>query len=120
MSTRYSTNATAPRIDIREQSDSWSVQAELPGVAPENISAEAKDDVLTIRSIPANSEEGTTEVNDGFTTIRQEWSTGPFERHIRLGRNADPQNIQANYEHGLLTLTIGKKQKDGPVKITIG
>ena len=43
MNTRYSTNATAPRIDIHEQPDSWSVLAELPGIAPEQLSAEAKD-----------------------------------------------------------------------------
>jgi len=83
------------------------VTAELPGVPKENIKIDIEDDVLTISGEKKSEKEVKGE--DG-KVHRKERSFGSFSRSFSLPDNIDPKQVKANYDHGVLNLTIKKKE----------
>ncbi|HEU4847151.1 MAG TPA: Hsp20 family protein, partial [Rubrobacteraceae bacterium] len=45
---------------------------------------------------------------------------GEFTRQLLLGENLDPDNVEANYENGVLTLAIPVAEKAKPRRISVG
>lgn len=108
-----------PRIDIHEYNDQWVVDADLPGANADHISITIEDGVLILSATIADSDD------DGFTTVHREWRTpseGHFERRIQLGelsKQLSADDLNATYEHGVLSLTIRKPVPKQPVRIAI-
>lgn len=106
-----------PVMDVAERGDAYIVQAELPGVSPDQVDVSFEQNVLTIRgSKPASfdvSGEGELRV---FAAERVH---GSFERSVRLPEFVDADRIHANFAHGLLTVTVPKAEAAKPRKIAI-
>ncbi|MFW6026502.1 MAG: Hsp20/alpha crystallin family protein [Candidatus Woesearchaeota archaeon] len=101
------------KTDVRETDEEYIIESELPGLNKENINIEMTDDYLTIS---AQNEE---EVEDeGENYIRRERRTGSYQRVFRID-NVKDDEIKANYDNGILTLTLPKKEKTKPEKRTI-
>lgn len=94
----------APRMNVSETDGEIEVEAELPGVAEQDVRVELTDDVLTIRG-----EKKATHENKGTKNVHMiERSFGSFSRSIRLPYPVDPGQVHAEFEQGVLTVTLPK------------
>jgi HSP20 family protein len=104
----------APKIDIKENLESYLIKAELPGVAKEDVNVTLENGLLTIRG-EKKVEQSTT--NDKIH--RTECLYGSFVRSFRLPANVEEGKVSARYKDGILNLTIPKSAKAKPKEITI-
>ncbi len=101
------------KTDVKETDDEYIIESELPGLNKEDIDIEMTDDYLTIS---AQNEEKFEDEGENY--IRQERRTGSYQRVFRID-NVKDEEIKANYDNGILTLTLPKKEKSKPKKRTI-
>ncbi|UPK42564.1 Hsp20/alpha crystallin family protein [Paenibacillus pabuli] len=92
------------RTDIREEENKYLVEAELPGIAKEDIDIQVEGNELIIR---AKRNEMTEQKDDTNRIIRQERRSGEFIRRFYV-EHIDKENIKARLENGLLKLDIPK------------
>ena len=93
------------KTDIRETSEGYIIEAELPGFSKEDIKAEVKGGYLTIYAERKSNSD--SDAKDGY--IRRERSYGSFTRTFDLdGIKADA--ITASYKDGILSLTLPKEE----------
>ncbi|MBW3636594.1 MAG: Hsp20/alpha crystallin family protein [Armatimonadetes bacterium] len=101
-------------VDVIETQDTLTLKAALPGVDPQDVNIEFNDNVLTItaqRRHEEKVEEG------GYHWIEQQYGT--FSRSLTLPRYADAENIKAQYNNGILELTVPKKESAKPRRIEL-
>ncbi|MES1930877.1 heat shock protein, Hsp20 family [Salinisphaera dokdonensis CL-ES53] len=106
--------AWTPNVDIRETGDAYHIEAEVPGVDPQGIEVTLDKGVLTLKG--ERSEEQTDESGQARYRERR---FGAFVRRFSLPETADEDNIEARAEHGVLRLTINKKARSEPRRITV-
>jgi HSP20 family protein len=106
-----------PALDVAERGDAYVVDAELPGVDPDQVDVRFEQNVLTIRGTkPASFDVS----SDGeLRVFAAERVHGSFERSVRLPEFVDAERIDAQFANGLLTITIPKAQAAQPRKIAI-
>ncbi|WP_270167168.1 Hsp20/alpha crystallin family protein [Paenibacillus sp. SYP-B4298] len=93
------------RTDIREEKDRYLIEAELPGIAREDISVEVEQQYVTIR---AKRHEYTEQKDDANRVLRQERRSGEFARRFYVGQ-IDEDGIKAKLEQGVLRLELPKR-----------
>tara|TARA_B100001093_G_C26860383_1_gene1029885 strand:+ start:849 stop:1334 length:486 start_codon:yes stop_codon:yes gene_type:complete len=103
-----------PKIDAIDHDDKITIEAEIPGLSKEEVSVDLEKDVLTISGLRHNHDSDTR-----TTYIRKELKRSSFKRSFRLGENTDPKKIKADFNNGILLITIPKKQPAKPQKIKI-
>jgi HSP20 family protein len=106
-----------PAMDVAERGDAYLVQAELPGVSPEQVDLSFEQNVLTIRGTkPASFDVA----NEGeLRVFAAERVHGTFERSVRLPEFVNADRIAATFSNGLLTITVPKAEAAQPRKIAI-
>jgi HSP20 family protein len=92
------------RVDVRENDNAYQMEAELPGVAKDKISVNVDDGTLTI-SADLNEEKKDEKADYLYCERR----TGHVERSFDL-EGIDADNIKAEYNNGVLMLTLPKEQ----------
>ncbi|AYZ64614.1 Hsp20/alpha crystallin family protein [Burkholderia multivorans] len=104
------------KIDVTESDGAYSVKAELPGVAKEDIDVQ-----VTGRTVSINAKvERSKEQKEGERVIRRERYSGAISRSFSLADEIDEANATAAYQDGILSLTLPKKAPVGQKKLTIG
>jgi len=98
--------ALTPHVDVSETADEVRICAELPGVKEEDIDVTLNDDVLTIRG-DKKFERKDDKENYHF----MERSYGSFQRSMRLPYSVNPDEVRADFENGVLTVSIPKSQQ---------
>jgi HSP20 family protein len=93
----------SPRLELTETAQDIRLAAELPGVKEQDIEVSLEDDVLTLRA-EKKAERKDERENTHFT----ERSFGVFQRSMQLPFKADPDAVNAAFEHGVLTITVPK------------
>jgi HSP20 family protein len=103
-------------MDVRETGEEYQVIAELPGVTSDDVEVTVENGVLSI------SGEKKEEVEEGAGTDRHlyERRYGRFQRNFSLPRSVDAENVKANFENGLLRVSLPKAAVAKPRKIKIG
>lgn len=96
------------RTDIRENEDSYILEAELPGFSKEDIHAEIKDGYLTIRAERKSESE---EKNEKDNYLRRERSYGSFVRSFEL-EGIKSEEITASYKDGILSVNLPKEKPE--------
>ena len=99
-----------PAVNVKENEKSFDIEVAAPGLNKKDFSITAENGVLTISS---EKEEEREEKEKDYT--RKEFSYSAFSRSFALPENANEDDIKANYEDGILKLSIAKKVA-GPVK----
>ncbi len=109
------TGRTFP-VDVYESKDGqeYIVEAPLPGAKPEDIAITAMGNTLTIR-YATKGEEKVEKPN----YVRHERYEGEMSRIITLPGPINPENIQAKYERGILTLHVPKAEGAKPKQIPV-
>ena len=106
-----------PAIDVVEKKDAYQMYAELPGVDPSQIDISFEQNVLTIRGAKRPSIEASDEGE--LRVYAAERVTGAFERSIRLPEFVDGEHIIAEFNNGLLIVSVPKAQAAQPRRIEI-
>jgi len=114
MDTSLATSDWVPAVDIKENDDHFTIVADIPGVAPEDIEVQMENGVLTIKG---ERETEKTEEKDDFKRIER--SFGSLYRRFSLPESANPETIEAKSNNGVLEITIGKQEKSEPRKISV-
>jgi len=89
-------------VDVYEDADNRYVRAELPGVSREDITIELADGYLNIAAARKSGEE-----------------TFSSTRSIGVAEDTDSTKVSAQYENGVLTVTLPKREEAKPKKITV-
>jgi HSP20 family protein len=95
-----------PLVDIRETSDEYQIDIEVPAVASEDLSVKVADGVL---SVSGERKVADAEASEG-RVHRTERHYGSFERSFKLPEDADEEAVSATSRDGVLYLTIAKRQ----------
>lgn len=93
------------RTDVKDQGDSYLLEAELPGMKKEDIHLDVNDDTLTI-SAERKAEAEDKDAEGRY--VKRERSYGSFCRSFDL-TGIDADNIKAAYVDGILRLTLPKQ-----------
>jgi HSP20 family protein len=99
--------ARVPRVQMKEADNAVVLTAELPGIDPEDIQVECREDVLTIRGETQRKEE-----REGGHTEQY----ASFYRQIRLPEDVDADQAQASYKNGMLSIRFPKRAERSHVK----
>ncbi|MDD4865923.1 MAG: Hsp20/alpha crystallin family protein [Mycobacterium sp.] len=100
-------------MDAWRDGDQWIMEFDLPGVKADSIDVSVDRDVLTVRA------ERPVAAEDGQQWPASERPHGVFARQVLLGTGLDTQNINADYTHGVLRLTIPVAEHAKPRKIAV-
>jgi HSP20 family protein len=104
----------SPRVDVTQKDDGWEITAELPGVAKDDIDLRLDGDMLTICG--EKRDERKDEKNRFV-----ERSYGSFTRSFQLPFTPDASKVEADCEHGVLTIKVPKGvEQEKSKKIAIG
>jgi HSP20 family protein len=101
-------------LDVHEQGNNYVVTASLPGVKPEDIHIDVLGDTLTIRAETSQENER----NQGGYLLRER-RRGAVQRSITLPTTLDADNVNADYEHGVLTITLPKSPASTPRRVAV-
>ena len=97
--------------DIRDNGSEYVLEAELPGFNKEDIQVEVHDGMLHISAKHEEKQEEKDEKSGQY--IRRERRYGSFQRSFSLN-GVDPDNIEGQYQDGVLKLTLPKVQPTVP------
>jgi HSP20 family protein len=106
--------AWSPRFDLVEREDAFIAKMDLPGLKPEDITVEMEYNRLVVRGERKHEEK--TEKED---YVRMERAYGSFYRSFVLPRNVSAEQIEADFNAGVLTLTLPKTEEAKPRKIEV-
>lgn len=101
-------------LDMYETPDSVVVKTAVPGVKPEDIEITITGDILTIKG-ETKAEEKVEKAN----YIRQERRYGAFSRSLSLPSTVVADKATAEFENGILTLTLPKAEEVKPKTIKV-
>ena len=104
----------APALDVYEDKDNIIIEAPLPKIDPEKININIEDNVLSI----SGASEKKTEVDDK-NYYRKEVRAGSFNRSVALPAAVEGDRAKAEYEDGILKITVPKSEQAKPKKIKI-
>jgi HSP20 family protein len=106
--------AWSPQVDIFENQDQIVLEAELAGMKPENVEISIENNVLTL-----HGERKFEKKDEGDNFHRVERSYGSFTRSFTLPPTVQSENANAEFENGVLRLTLAKREEAKPRRIEI-
>jgi len=101
-------------VDMYETDDAVVVKSAIPGVKPEDLDVSISGETLTIKG-EMRAEEEVKEEN----YIRRERRYGSFSRSLAIPVQVVPENATAEFENGVLTLTLPKAEEVKPKTIKV-
>ncbi len=104
--TRSGGSTFVPKVDIVESKEAFEIHVAAPGLKKDDFKIELHDSYLTI----SGERKLSTEKNEkNFHSIETQY--GAFSRSFNLPENVDATKISANYNNGILELTVPKDEK---------
>ena len=102
-----------PVVDIFETEQALTLLADMPGVKPDNLDIDLRDNTLTLT--------GDVQAFDtkGEEVLLAEYETGKYYRQFTLSEMIDQEKIDAKLTDGVLRLTLPKVEKATPKKIEV-
>ncbi len=105
---------SAPAIDMYQTDNDVVVKAALPGFKAEDVQINVTGEVLTIRGELKHEEE---QKEKAWHLREQRW--GSFERSIALPTDVVSEKAQADFDNGILIITLPKAEEVKPKTITV-
>ncbi len=108
--------AWMPPVDVRETNEAILVQAELPGLRPDDVDVRVENGVLTVSGEKKHEvEEGKEE--SGYHLFERRY--GRFERSFTLPSSVSHDAIKARFDNGVLTISLPKAETARPRRVQI-
>ncbi len=107
----------SPAMDLVEAEDHYVLRADLPGMDEKDVAIEIHDNVLTISGERHDEQEQTRQ---GWHRVERTF--GRFSRSLTLPEGIDPEAVMANFDKGVLSITVPKPEERKPrrVQISVG
>lgn len=105
----------APAVDIYETEQELVLKADLPEVNQQEIDIRIENNMLTIRGERKFHNEVS---QDNY--LRVERAYGPFSRSFSLPNTLNAEAIKADYQNGVLSIRMPKREESRPKQIRIG
>ena len=105
---------SVPAIDMFQTDDEIVVKAALPGIKADEVQINVTGEVLTLKSEVKQNQE----MEEKAWHIREQ-RFGSFERSIALPTDVVADKAKADFENGILTITLPKAEEVKPKTITI-
>lgn len=103
-----------PSIDIAESEGQVIIKAEIPGVAPKDLEISLSGNTLYLRGEKQDERE-----EKGEQYYHVERSFGAFERALELPPGINPEEVNAEYNNGVVTITLKREQVSSRRKIPV-
>ena len=102
--------------DVLETPDEIRAMVEVPGMKPEDVDITIDNNILTV-----SGEKKVTfdEGEEGSNYRVSERRYGRFQRSFVLPQNVDPDRVAAEYDHGVQTVRLPKKEEAKPRRIAV-
>lgn len=102
-----------PDVDISENNERIRLVADMPGVEQKSVDVSVENNVLTIEG------EAHAEAPDGYELVGREYGVGKYRRDFTLSDAVDSEGIKARVRHGVLEVTLPKREEVKTRKIKI-
>lgn len=102
-----------PNVDIFETETAITLLADIPGVMPDDLNIDLKDNVLTLTGEIQKGESETEK------PVYSEYQTGSYYRQFSISEMIDQSKIEARVTDGVLRLALHKVEKAAPRRITV-
>jgi HSP20 family protein len=111
------TTSFAPPVDIYEDEHTITLKMEVPGIDEKDIDVRLENNTLTVHGERKIEKE---EKEENFRRIERQY--GSFTRSFTLPSSVDPGQVIANYDKGVLKITLAKKADAKPkqIKVNVG
>ncbi len=96
------------KTDIKETDDGYELIVDLPGFKKDDVKVSLEDGYLTIEAAKGLDEDEQEEKSGKY--IRKERYAGACQRSFYVGDNLMKEDIKGEFKHGILTLTVPKKE----------
>jgi HSP20 family protein len=103
-----------PAVDMYQTDDDVVVKTAIPGIKPEDVQISVTGDTLTIKG---ETRENNDDKQKAYHIREQRW--GSFERTLTLPTDVKADKAQAEFENGILTITLPKAEEVKPKTITV-
>lgn len=110
----FNTSWSVPAIDMYQTDDEVVVKAAVPGIKPDEVQISVTGDMLTIKGEVKAQEEKKERT---YHLREQRW--GAFERSVMLPTDVVADKAKADFENGVLTITLPKAEEVRPKTITV-
>lgn len=102
-----------PAMDVAESADAYTLTFDLPGMRREQVKVDVEGDRLRVEASTASEPAGDQRV------VWRERAQPGFVRELTLPDDADGATVAAKFADGVLSLTIGRRAKAGPVRVAV-
>lgn len=103
------------KVDVQESDSAFTVHAEVPGVAKDDIHVSIDGSIVSLRAEVRQHDQQA----EGAKVLRSERYFGAVARSFQLPADVDAAQAKAKYDNGVLTLTLPKKQAGSAQRLTI-
>ncbi|MGO9086980.1 MAG: Hsp20/alpha crystallin family protein [Candidatus Sulfotelmatobacter sp.] len=111
------TSTFAPAVDVYEDEHQVTLKIEVPGIDEKDIDVQVENNTLTVHGERKIEKE---EKEENYRRVERQY--GSFTRTFTLPQTVDTENISANYDKGVLQITLPKKAEAKPkqIKVSVG
>ena len=109
------TGAFIPPVDVYEDEHNIYVRLEAPGIDQNDLDIRVENNTLTVRGERKFNQE---EKEENFHRIERRY--GSFTRSFTLPNTVNPDDVKANYNNGVLEITLAKRAEAKPKQIKVG
>jgi HSP20 family protein len=111
------TTSFAPPVDIYEDEHTIAVKMEVPGIDEKDIDVRIESNTLTVHGERKIEKE---EKEENFRRVERQY--GSFTRSFTLPSSVDTGQVSANYDKGVLKISLAKKAEAKPkqIKVNVG
>lgn len=109
-------NSTAPAVNVKEDEHAYTMEVAAPGIKKEDCQVNINDDGNLTIHIENKTESHDEDKQHHY--LRREFSYTNYEQSYTLPEDVESDQIAARVENGILTITLPKKAKEEPKKLT--
>ena len=96
------------KTDIKEKPEGYELIVDVPGFKKDEVHAELKDGYLVVSAEKGLDEDEKDKKSGKY--LRRERYAGSCQRSYYVGKDTTEDDIKAHFEHGMLTVTVAKKE----------
>ncbi len=107
-------NNSYPKVDVIDHDDKITIEAEIPGLSKDEVSVDLEENVITVSGLKHSHTEDTS-----TRYIRRELKRSAFKRSFKLGENLNLKKVKADFQNGVLLISVPKTEPAKPKKVKI-
>ncbi len=102
------------KTDVKEMDDAFELEMDLPGFDKDEIKISLEDGYMTVNAVKGLDQDEKEKKSGKY--IRRERYVGSCSRSFYVGENITEEDIKAEFKHGILKLTVPKKNPEKEIK----